>query len=79
VHGTPERLTATCCSLLILRALAGPEFELVSELISTPAVILVAELGADVDGVEGCDWSEFELPSFIVANSSDGLSLMASS
>jgi hypothetical protein len=63
----------TCCSLSDLNA------EPISELNSTHGVVRVAELVADVDGMEGCDWSECELPPLVVARSRDGLSLMASS
>lgn len=51
----------------------------VSELISTRTALRLAELVADVDGVEGCDWSRCELPPVGFARSRDGLSLIASS
>lgn len=51
----------------------------ISELISTHTALWLAELVADVDGVEGCDWSRCELPPVGVARSRDGLSLIASS
>jgi hypothetical protein len=34
---------------------------------------------ADVEGVEGCDWSWYEVPPVGAARSRDGLSLIASS
>jgi hypothetical protein len=81
----------TCDSLLMFcllaELLAEGTPELVSELpvettslhvISTQVDGRVAEVGADVDGVEVCDWSRCELPTEVVARSRDGLSLMAS-
>jgi hypothetical protein len=90
VPGTPYRSTVTGCNLLMVCLLdelhAELMFELdpalpagpISELISIQISLRLAEL-ADVDGVEGCDWSRCELPPVGDARSRDGLSLMASS
>lgn len=88
VPGTPYRSTVTGCSLLMVCLLHELHAELVfemdselptSELISTHTALRLAELVADVDGVEGCDWSRCELSPVGVARSRAGLSLIASS
>jgi hypothetical protein len=91
VPGTPCLSTVTGWSLLMVCLLHEPHAELIfemeselpatpiSELISTHTALRLAELVADVDGVDGCDWSRCELPPVGVARSRDGLSLIASS
>jgi len=64
-------------------------FEPVSELAIEPTseLLIISEqvegrlvgLGADVDGVDSCDWSLCELLTVVFARSRDGLSLIASS
>ena len=90
VPGTPYLSTVTCCILLIFCLLEellaellvelGSELtvELTSELISEQVVDNVAELVADVDGVDGCDWS-ISILHAAADRRRDGLSLMASS
>jgi hypothetical protein len=93
VPGTPYRSAVTGCGCSLLMACllyelhAEPISELhsglparaISELVSAHAALRLAELVADVDGVDGCDWSRCELPSVGAARSRDGLSLIASS
>lgn len=74
---------------LLPELLAEWMFELASELTIEPASGLhviseqvegrVVGLGADVDGVDSCDWSWCELLIAVFAKSRDGLSLRASS